>query len=220
MFTDSVIEGLKTGETTYDLTMAMNGALGGLVAVTAGCSVVTPWAAIVIGVVGGLVYVGFSKLLVALCIDDAVDAIPVHFANGFWGVLAVGLLAEPDLMSIAGYNSDNAGWFYSFDDGSDMNLLLAQVVSLVWILGWVTVTMLPFFVLLKKFNMFRVDPMEEEVGLDISHHRGPAYDFSGAPKQADIDELIHVRASRHGNVELPSAAAQAAGAAEVGTEGK
>ena len=199
MFTDSIIESFQTGETSYDLTMAMNGALGGLVAVTAGCSVVTPWAAILIGIVGGWTYLGFSKVLVALCIDDAVDAIPVHFANGFWGVLAVGLLAEPGLMKTAGYNSDNAGWFYSWGDGSDMNLLLAQVIALVWIIGWVSITMTPFFVLLKKLNMFRVDPLEEEVGLDISHHRGPAYDFSAA-KQEDVEELVHIRASKHGKV--------------------
>merc|ERR1719276_598344 len=67
---DSFMEARVTGETTYDLTMAMNGALGGLVAITAGCSVVYPWAAIIIGIIGGFVYYGFSKLLIKLKIDD------------------------------------------------------------------------------------------------------------------------------------------------------
>ena len=50
--------------------------------------------------------------------------------------------------------------------------------------------------------MFRVDPLEEEVGLDISHHRGSAYDLSG-PNKEDVEELMEVRASRHGKVEVP-----------------
>jgi ammonium transporter, Amt family len=74
MFVDSIIDGMMTGETSYEITMAMNGALGGLVAVTAGCAVVEPYAAIIIGAIGGVVYLGFSKLLIKLRIDDAVDA--------------------------------------------------------------------------------------------------------------------------------------------------
>lgn len=89
MFTDTIIENYKTGEASYDLTCAMNGALGGLVAVTAGTSVYKPWAALIVGMIGGWCYLGFSKFLVKMRIDDAVDAVPVHFANGMWGVFAV-----------------------------------------------------------------------------------------------------------------------------------
>ena len=205
MFTDTILDAMKTGETSYDLTMAMNGCLGGLVAVTAGCSVVQPWAAVIIGFIGGLVYVGFSKFLVAMKIDDAVDAVPVHFANGFWGVLAVGFFADPDLMAIAGYNSDKGGVFY----GKGGDLMVCQLASLGWIIGWVVVLMTPFFMLLKVAGMFRVDPLEEEVGLDISHHRGAAYDLSGAKKE-DVEELMEVRASKHGKVEVPKEVADAA----------
>eukprot|EP00978_Attheya_sp_CCMP212_P044147 scaffold301986_cov59-Attheya_sp.AAC.1 len=74
----------------------MNGALAGLVGITAGCAVVTPWASIIIGIIAGWVYIAFSKFLIKMKIDDAVDAIPVHFANGMWGCIAVGLFAEPD----------------------------------------------------------------------------------------------------------------------------
>ena len=210
MFTDTIIEGQKTGEASYDLTMAMNGALGGLVGITAGCSVVRPWAAVIIGIVAGWVYYGFSKFLIMMKIDDAVDAIPVHFANGMWGVLAVGLFAEPGAMGTAGYSTDHVGWFYN---GSDANLLLVQVVAILWICGWVFFTMTPFFMALNAMGMFRVDPLEEEVGLDISHHRGAAYDLSG-PKKEDVEELMEVRASRHGKVEVPKEVAQAADAAE------
>eukprot|EP00526_Cylindrotheca_closterium_P009072 CAMPEP_0113618972 /NCGR_PEP_ID=MMETSP0017_2-20120614/9625_1 /TAXON_ID=2856 /ORGANISM="Cylindrotheca closterium" /LENGTH=514 /DNA_ID=CAMNT_0000528523 /DNA_START=31 /DNA_END=1575 /DNA_ORIENTATION=- /assembly_acc=CAM_ASM_000147 len=204
MFTDTMIEKSSTGEVSYDLTMAMNGALGGLVGITAGCSVVTPWAACIIGIIAGWVYIGFSKFLIKMKIDDAVDAIPVHFANGMWGVIAVGLFAEPDLMAIAGYN-DFPGIFY----GGKGELLLCNFVSIVWICAWVFFLMTPFFVVLNVMGMFRVDPLEEEVGLDISHHRGAAYDMSGAKKE-DVEELMEVRASKHGKVEVPKEVANAA----------
>jgi len=201
MFFDSFMESQKTGETSYDLTMAMNGALGGLVAITAGCSVVKPWSACIIGVIGGLVYYGFSKLLIKLKIDDAVDAIPVHFANGMWGVIAVGLFADKDLQATAGYSTAHQGWFF---DGGDANLLLVQFCGIIWICSWVFVIMTPFFLMLNAAGMFRVDPLEEEVGLDISHHRGTAYDLASA-KVTDVEELMEMRASRHGKVEIPTA---------------
>jgi len=210
MFFDTFMEMRETGEASYDLTMAMNGCLAGLVGITAGCSVVTPWAAVIIGMIAGLNYVGFSKFLIKMKIDDAVDAVPVHFANGIWGVIAVGLFAEKSNMETAGYKVQHLGWFYSWGNGTgDANLLLAQFTAVVWICSWVFCLMTPFFLALNAFGMFRVDPLEEEVGLDISHHRGAAYDLS-APKKEDIEELMEVRASRHGKVEVPKEVAQAA----------
>jgi ammonium transporter, Amt family len=81
MFTDSILESMISGEVSYDLTMAMNGALGGLVAVTAGTAVIAPWAAIIVGIIGGWSYIAMSKLLQKLKIDDAVDAVPVSLSN-------------------------------------------------------------------------------------------------------------------------------------------
>jgi Amt family ammonium transporter len=70
VFTDSILEARKTGEWSYDLTMALNGALAGLVAVTAGCAVVPAWGAILTGVVAGWCYIFCSKALIMLRIDD------------------------------------------------------------------------------------------------------------------------------------------------------
>lgn len=67
-----------------------NGALCGLAAITAGCSTVNPWAAIVIGIVSGFGYVISSKIMVLLHMDDPLDAISVHAFGGTWGVAAVG----------------------------------------------------------------------------------------------------------------------------------
>jgi Amt family ammonium transporter len=198
MFFDSIMDHRVTGEVAYDLTMAMNGALAGLVAITAGCSVVSPWASIIIGAVAGLVYYGFSKLLIKLRIDDAVDAVPVHFANGMWGVFSVGLFSQADLQVIAGFSDADQGVFM----GGKGDLLLCQVCGILWICGWVCVLMTPFFLAINAIGIFRVDSLEEEVGLDISHHKGAAYDLTSA-KQQDVEELMEIRASRHGKIDVP-----------------
>lgn len=179
MFTDMIMTRIKTGETMYDITMCMNGALSGLVGITAGCSVCEPWAAFVIGIIAGWVYIGFSNLLVKLKIDDAVDAIPVHFGNGMWGCIATGLFASPGLVANA-YGSENYGAFY----GQGGKLFAIEICGILFIIGWVGVIMIPYFLLLNAMGLFRVDALEEEVGLDISHHKGAAYDMSGPSEEA------------------------------------
>ena len=211
---DTMIEWYRTGEASYDVTMAMNGCLSGLVAITSGCTSVTPWAAVIIGMVSGWVYYGASKLIIRLKIDDAVDAIPVHFFNGMWGLLAVGFFGDPQKMNYAGYNGEHPGLFMSWGQGhSDANLLLCQLCAVLFIFGWVAGVMGPFFMILNALGMYRVDPLEEEVGLDISHHRGAGYDLS-PPEKQHVEELMEVRASRHGKVEVPKEVAQAADATE------
>lgn len=203
MFLDTIIETLTSGEVSYDLTMAMNGCLAGLVAITAGCSSVDPWAAVVIGIIAGWVYYGASKLLIKLKIDDAVDAVPVHLGNGMWGMIAVGFFANP-AHTVNAYSAELAGVFFGSGD-----LLLNQITAVCWIFGWVAATMTPFFIVLKMAGMFRVDALEEDVGLDISHHRGAAYDLSG-PHPDDVEKLMEVHASKHGKVEVPKEVAEAA----------
>ena len=90
LFLSTIVTEHFTGEVTYSLQYAMNGCLAGLVSITAGCSVVESWAAILIGLVAGGLYLGFSKLIVSRRIDDAVDAIPVHvslLSFGEWLVM-------------------------------------------------------------------------------------------------------------------------------------
>jgi len=172
---------ILTGEPVLDLSMAMNGALSGLVGVTAGCSVVQPWAAIVIGLVSGCLYYIASKTLVRLRIDDAVDAIPVHYFNGMWGCLATGLFADPTLVRAA-YGMDQGGILY----GGGGNLLANAVCGILWINGWVLVTMFPFLYGLKRIGWFRVDAEDELVGLDASKHGGFAYNFE-KPSVEDVE---------------------------------
>jgi len=181
MFTDMFMTRRKTGETMYDITMCMNGALGGLVGITAGCSVVAPWAAFVIGIIAGWTYIFWSSLLIKLKIDDAVDAIPVHFGCGIWGCIAVGLFAKPSLVAEAFGEHGHYGVFYNV---SDWNLFACQLCGVLWVTAWVGGLMTPFFHILNVLGLFRVDTVEEEVGLDISHHKGAAYDLSGPTDDA------------------------------------
>lgn len=153
--------------------MAMNGTLTGLVAVTAGCGTVNYWAAFVIGLVAGVVYLGGSKLLIYLRIDDAVDAIPVHLFGGVWGLLATGLFSTKPHMEAAFGFGDHVGLFYEITSGSfDAVLLLNQVIAIFFIFGWSVATMGPFFVWLNYMGWFRADSLEEIVGLDLSYHGG------------------------------------------------
>lgn len=196
MFTDMLLYRRKTGETAYDITMCMNGLLCGLVGITAGCAVVEPWAACVIGIVSGWVYIAFSSMLVYLKIDDAVDAVPVHLGGGIWGVLAVGIFAEPLKVAAAFKEHGHYGLIY----GGTGNLILAQICGVGWIVGWVSLIMIPYFHMLNVLGLFRVDSIEEEVGLDISHHKGSAYSID-KPNDASLEKFELLRSQR--KIELP-----------------
>mmetsp|Transcript_21862 Transcript_21862/g.38469 ORF Transcript_21862/g.38469 Transcript_21862/m.38469 type:complete len:536 (+) Transcript_21862:269-1876(+) len=173
LFTNLYIEERQTGEPHFSLTMAMNGALSGLVAITSGCGVVEPWAAIVIGIVAGWVYMWSSNFLIRVRIDDAVDAIPVHMFNGMWGVIATGFVASPRLMEVAYGTSDYPGLFYGLMRRTNPgNLLACQFITVFFIFGWTFFTMFPFFIWLNYKGWFRADSLEELVGLDISYHGG------------------------------------------------
>lgn len=166
-----VIVERRTGESDFNLTYAMNGCLGGLVCVTAGCALVEPWAAIILGFFAGLLYHWFSGVLVRCCLDDAVDAIPVHMVNGLWGLIGVGLFATPDNMQNVYGSSDNVGWFYEWSRGSgNFNLMGSQLIGMLFITSWVSLIMYPTFSILNYMGWFRADPLDEIVGLDASYH--------------------------------------------------
>jgi ammonium transporter, Amt family len=155
------------GRGKYDLVSTMNGVLSGLVAVTGGCALIEPYAAVVIGLVAGVLYLASSKLLICCKLDDAVDATPVHMANGIWGMIAVSLFAKPELLEISYGRSDHPGLIYS---GSGVNLLGAQCVGILFVIGWILVTMLPFFLFMQFLGIFRTAAMDEVHGLDKSYH--------------------------------------------------
>ena len=197
LFTTLYLFERSTGEPHFSILHAMNGALSGLVAITSGCGVVEPWGAIVIGMIAGWIYICASGLLIRLRIDDAVDAIPVHMFNGIWGVLATGLFASPRLMEVAYHGTrDYPGLFYTFGNSSSSkaNLLGCQVILVFFIIGWVFVTMMPFFIWLNYKGWLRADSLEELVGLDISYH-GSVNTKDGDVKEEYIEAFKKQRGS-------------------------
>lgn len=133
-----------------DLTMGLNGALAGLVGITANCDSVTNIEALVIGAVSGGLVVGGIMLLDLLKIDDPVGAWPVHGLCGVWGGIATGIFGE-------GY------------------ILWVQVLGTVVISLWAFSTMFGVFMVLKMLGLLRVTEQEERLGLDVSEHGMQAY---------------------------------------------
>lgn len=145
-----------------DVSMTLNGALAGLVAITAGCDAVNVWGACIIGIVSGLLCCLFVWLLdYKLHVDDPVGAVAVHFANGLWGTLAVGLFAcGTETMPEA------VGLFY----GGGWQQLGIQAFGLLCIGAWTAVTIFLTFFCIKKTIGLRVTPHEEIQGLDKEEH--------------------------------------------------
>ncbi len=132
-----------------DLTMALNGALAGLVGITANCDSVTNIESIIIGIVAGFLVVGGIMLLEKLKIDDPVGAWPVHGLCGIWGGIATGIFGG--------------------------HPIIAQVIGSLVIPIWAFFTMFLLFYALKSLNLLRVSEEEEIIGLDISEHQEEAY---------------------------------------------
>jgi Amt family ammonium transporter len=138
-----------------DVSMTLNAALGGLVAITAGCDAVSPSGAVIIGIIAAFVLVfGIEFIDKVLKIDDPVGAIGVHGLCGAVGTILVGLFAL------------DGGLLY----GGGVNLLGVQALGVVTVAGWVTITMLIIFSLIKKTFGLRVSKEEEIIGLDIEEH--------------------------------------------------
>ena len=169
---------------TYDLGHTCNSLLGGLVAITAGCSVVTPYGAIVIGFIAGWVYHGASCLMRKLWIDDPLDAFAVHGACGAFGCIMIGFFATKEYA----YAPD-CGVFY----GGNGTLLGVQIAGVVIEILWVTTLSGIMFMVLKLAGILRVSEEDERVGADVSKHGGEAYPemvakakAADAPKSATV----------------------------------
>jgi Amt family ammonium transporter len=160
---------LKTGKP--DLAMIGNGALAGLVAITAPCGTVNAGMSIVIGAVGGILVVFSVLFFDRIKIDDPVGAISVHGVVGAWGVISVGLFAQyPDAFVNAnldeGVEYTASGLFY----GGGVGQLLVQLCMVGIIAAWVAVTSGIVFGAIKATIGLRVSAEEEIEGLDVLEH--------------------------------------------------
>ena len=103
----------------------------------------------------------------------------ITWRSGFWGVIAVGLFSEPDLVWQLTGNTKHYGFFYSLAKGhSDAHLLACQAMGAFFIFGWTLITMLPFFLFLNAMNWLRTEAVEEIVGLDLAYNEGQKFENS------------------------------------------
>jgi Amt family ammonium transporter len=155
------IQLVRTGK--LDILMACNGALAGLVGITAPVAFVAPWAAVLIGgIAAPIMIVSVSFIEKTLRIDDPVGAISVHGVTGLWGLLAVGIFA----------NGNNG--VTGLISGDSMQIV-SQLISMGVVLGWALVTGFAIFLVLKVAMGVRATREEELAGLDMSEHGILAY---------------------------------------------
>lgn len=147
-----------------DIATMLNGALAGLVAITASCAFVAPWAAVVIGLFAGLIVYGSTKMFEKLRIDDPIYALSVHGIAGIWGTLANGLFATPELAAKTGVGQ--AGLLY----GGGFHQLGVQAMSVVLAGGFAIAASFLFLWIVKALVGLRVSEEEEMTGLDLSEH--------------------------------------------------
>ena len=160
-----------------DVSMCLNASLAGLVAITAPCDVCDALGATIIGLVSGLLVVfGVWLLDYKLRVDDPVGAVAVHFMNGIWGTIAVGLFATDSAPAFARAISGGAnqiagkGLFY----GGGFKQLGIQLFGMLCTAAWTAVTITIAFLVIKKIFGLRVSEEEEITGLDATEHGLPS----------------------------------------------
>ena len=179
----------KVSSHAFDLGQTLNGVLVGLVSITASCALVEPWAAVIIGLIGSVVYTALSEFVKRkLRIDDVVDAFAVHCGGGMWGLLAAGLFttAENHQAAYGVAPGTPHGAFYA-PIGQGHQIFTCAIVGIVVIWLWVGGIMLPFFTLMHHINWLRSTEEEELAGMDVSKHGGSAYpDYVFTPSAAPV----------------------------------
>jgi ammonium transporter, Amt family len=150
----------------WDLMASLNGALAGLVIVTAGCAFISPVAAILIGLIAGPLMLLSVDMVEKLKIDDAVGAFSVHAVCGVAGVIAIGFFAEPT-MTTFGAHAGKGGLLVA---GGSFDILFTQLIGSAATVAWCAVTGLLMFGGLKVIGRLRVNPKADEIGIDMYEH--------------------------------------------------
>jgi Amt family ammonium transporter len=141
--------------------MSLNGALAGLVGITAGCWVVSPGASVIIGLVAGILVVASVEFIdKKLHIDDPVGAVSVHGVCGAWGTLAVGIFGDIEMIGSGLTRGGQIG---------------VQALGIAAVFVWTVVTSGILFFIIKKTVGLRVSAAEELRGLDIEEHGTESY---------------------------------------------
>lgn len=158
-----------------DIPTILNGALAGLVAITASCAFVDVWASVVIGLIAGVLVFYSARFFEKRKVDDPIYALSVHGAAGVWGTLSTGFFATPELASVG-----KAGLFY----GGGLDQLGVQLMGVVSCgLFAFVVSYAILFIMKKVMGGIRVSEEEELMGLDMSEHGNYGY-----PEQMILEE--------------------------------
>ncbi|XP_013379842.1 putative ammonium transporter 1 isoform X2 [Lingula anatina] len=171
----------------WSLLVTINGALTGMVAACAGCDVLMPWGACIVGVIAGITYLFWSWAVQAMKIDDPLDAVAVHGGGGLWGLIAVPIFKMND------------GIIFDPSNVTAWKSLGVNMVGAVAIVGWTAVICLVLFGILKLCKVLRVNEDIEIKGLDIPKHGEPAY-----PSEAWGDGWNSGHLTMHGHVAMNS----------------
>lgn len=147
--------------------IVLNGILGGLVAITACCNIVSPFSALFIGLVGGIISALGAELLQRMKLDDVAGAVPVHLFNGIWGSLCVALFHQ---------------------QGFKIEKFFDQLVGTLVITGSAFVLCFLTFKLIDLTIGLRATDQEQDLGLDFTEHSSNAYPDFAAPSFDQVDE--------------------------------
>jgi ammonium transporter, Amt family len=160
-----IISWVVTGKA--DVPMMLNGALAGLVAITASCAFVDTWAAVVIGFIAGLLVFYSIRFFEKKKIDDPIYALSVHGAAGVWGTLSTGFFATKELAVVG-----KPGLFY----GGGFEQLGVQALGVLTCAAYAFIVAFVLLSIMKKgMNGIRVTKEEEIIGLDMSEHGSYGY---------------------------------------------
>ncbi|KAG7026127.1 Ammonium transporter 1 member 1, partial [Cucurbita argyrosperma subsp. argyrosperma] len=157
----------------WNVTDVCNGLLGGFAAITSGCSVVEPWAAVICGFVAALVLISLNKLAEKVKFDDPLEAAQLHGGCGAWGIIFTALFATKEYVNEV-YGGE-IGRPHGLFMGGGGKLLAAHLIQILVITGWVSITMGPLFFGLHKLKLLRISPADEMAGMDMTRHGGFAY---------------------------------------------
>jgi len=202
---------LKLGKP--DVSMMLNGAIGALVAITAACAFVAPWAAIVIGLVAGTVAVFGSLLIERLRIDDPVGAVAVHGLSGIWGTLSLGLFALPSQAESLATGS--GGLLYT----GSLSQLGTQALGLVAVGAFTFTASFGALWTMKKLAGIRVEERVETAGLDVSEHGMWGYPEFYIPVPGGYGTEAHGHVAGHthaGRAPVPAMVHQVTGLPDPG----
>jgi Amt family ammonium transporter len=152
-----------------DIPMTLNGALSGLVAITASCAFVEPWAAVVIGLIAGILTVYSMRFFEKIKVDDPIGVLTVHGAAGVWGTISTGFFAAPHLVETVGVG--RAGLLY----GGGLTQLGVQIMGVVVSGLFAFVVSYIILAAIKAVFGLRVTEEQEILGLDMSEHGSYGY---------------------------------------------